>query len=60
MPTAADKTSAREDWTPTSWQTRPAAQQPVYPDPDALHRVLGQLGRLPPLVTSWEIGNLKQ
>src|SRR5208283_218114 len=55
MPTTADKA----DWTPTSWQTRKAAQQPVYPDPDALRRVLGQLARLPPLVTSWEIENLK-
>ena len=31
----------------------------MYPDPDALQRVLGQLARLPPLVTSWEIENLK-
>ncbi|HOX56890.1 MAG TPA: 3-deoxy-7-phosphoheptulonate synthase class II [Candidatus Paceibacterota bacterium] len=60
MTTGSDKASAREDWSPTSWQSRPAAQQPVYPDPDALHRALGQLARLPPLVTSWEIENLKQ
>jgi 3-deoxy-7-phosphoheptulonate synthase len=59
MPTKTDITSAPEDWTPTSWQTRKAAQQPVYPDPDALHRALGQLAKLPPLVTSWEIENLK-
>jgi 3-deoxy-7-phosphoheptulonate synthase len=54
MPTTTDK-----DWSPTSWQSRPAAQQPVYPDPAALRRALEQLGRLPPLVTSWEIENLK-
>ena len=59
MTTAASKASAPGDWSPTSWQSRPAAQQPVYPDPEALHRALGQLGRLPPLVTSWEIENLK-
>ena len=35
---------------------RPAT---VYPDPDALRHVLAQLARLPPLVTSWEIENLK-
>jgi 3-deoxy-7-phosphoheptulonate synthase len=35
-------------------------QQPVYPDPDALQEVLRQLAHLPPLVTSWEIENLKQ
>jgi 3-deoxy-7-phosphoheptulonate synthase len=44
---------------PTSWQDKPAAQQPAYPDPEALKRVLGHLSRLPPLVTSWEIENLK-
>jgi 3-deoxy-7-phosphoheptulonate synthase len=47
-------------WAPTSWQARPAAQQPVYPDPEALKRALAHLARLPPLVTSWEIENLKQ
>ena len=58
MQTAADTNAARGNWSPTSWQAKPAAQQPVYPDQDALRRVLGQLGRLPPLVTSWEIDNL--
>src|SRR5215471_6603463 len=47
-------------WAPNSWQSRPAAQQPVYPDPAKLQSVLAQLGKLPPLVTSWEIENLKQ
>jgi len=60
MQTAADSTSALGNWTPTSWQAKPAAQQPVYPEAEALQRVLGQLTRLPPLVTSWEIENLKQ
>ena len=60
MPTETDRPVAPPDWTPTSWQAKPAAQQPVYPDLEALHRVLGQLARLPPLVTSWEIENLKQ
>ncbi len=48
------------EWSPASWQSRPAAQQPVYPDAEALLQVLAQLARLPPLVTSWEIENLKQ
>ena len=47
-------------WTPTSWQSKPASQQPVYPDGEALQRILAQLAKLPPLVTSWEIENLKQ
>jgi len=60
MQTAADTISTPGNWTPTSWQTKPAAQQPVYPDAEALQRALEQLARLPPLVTSWEIENLKQ
>jgi 3-deoxy-7-phosphoheptulonate synthase len=56
METAA----ARREWSPASWQGKPAAQQPVYPDAAALGRALAQLARLPPLVTSWEIENLKQ
>src|SRR5690348_12469742 len=51
--------AARASWTPGSWQTRPASQQPVYPDPEELQCVLVQLAKLPPLVTSWEIENLK-
>ncbi len=47
-------------WNPQSWQTKPARQQPVYPDPAALRRVLAELSALPPLVTSWEIENLKR
>ena len=45
--------------TPGSWQRKTAAQQPAYPDAKALQSALGQLARLPPLVTSWEIENLK-
>jgi 3-deoxy-7-phosphoheptulonate synthase len=52
-------TMTTTQWAPDSWQGKPAAQQPVYLEPEALRRVLGQLGRLPPLVTSWEIENLK-
>jgi 3-deoxy-7-phosphoheptulonate synthase len=46
-------------WQPTSWQSRPLTQQPVYPDPAALEDTLGKLALLPPLVTSWEIEALK-
>jgi len=48
-----------KDWSPTSWQTRPHEQQPVYPDATELDRALKQLHELPPLVTSWEILALK-
>jgi len=46
-------------WTPDSWRTRPALQQPQYPDPAEVERVLEELRLLPPLVTSWEILKLR-
>ncbi len=52
--------TADRAWAPDSWQQKPAAQQPVYPDPRALANALTHLAKLPPLVTSWEIENLKQ
>jgi 3-deoxy-7-phosphoheptulonate synthase len=52
--------SIGQDWLPASWQKKPAAQQPVYPDAGALQTALTELANLPPLVTSWEIENLKQ
>jgi len=48
------------DWTPESWNTRPAVQQPTYPDAAALARALDELRELPPLVTSWEVLALKR
>jgi 3-deoxy-7-phosphoheptulonate synthase len=48
------------DWVPDSWQRKPAAQQPVYPDQAVLRAALDQLAHLPPLVSSWEIETLKQ
>ena len=48
------------DWTPAGWRGRVAAQQPTYPDATALAQVQDELGRLPPLVTSWEILALKK
>ncbi len=41
-------------WSPGSWRARPAAQQPEWPDPDALERALDRLRRLPPLVFAGE------
>ncbi len=54
-----DDTSQLSDWRPDSWQQKPAAQQPVYPDAPALEAVLQQLHQLPPLVSSWEVESLK-
>ncbi len=47
-------------WKPDSWRRWPALQQPDYPDSTALDRVLAELRVLPPLVTSWEIVQLRQ
>jgi 3-deoxy-7-phosphoheptulonate synthase len=48
------------NWTPNSWQTKKVAQQPAYANPEILQKVLVQLSCLPPLVSSWEIENLKR
>jgi 3-deoxy-7-phosphoheptulonate synthase len=50
---------SRADWHPASWQALSARQQPTYPDKVALERAIGDLSRLPPIVTSWEIEALK-
>ncbi|HEV7432200.1 MAG TPA: 3-deoxy-7-phosphoheptulonate synthase class II, partial [Steroidobacteraceae bacterium] len=46
-------------WQPTSWQARKAQQQPAYADPVALERAVADLSRLPPIVVSWEVENLR-
>ncbi|HUQ94241.1 MAG TPA: 3-deoxy-7-phosphoheptulonate synthase class II [Bryobacteraceae bacterium] len=46
-------------WTPQSWQSKPALQQPAYDDPHELDAVLCELATLPPLVTSYEVVQLK-
>jgi 3-deoxy-7-phosphoheptulonate synthase len=46
-------------WEPGSWQKLPALQQPVYADAAKLARVLDELARLPPVVVSWEVDQLK-
>jgi 3-deoxy-7-phosphoheptulonate synthase len=58
MPT--ESSADVSQWTPESWRGRRALQQPEYPDPAALERVLAELRLLPPLVTSWEIVRLRE
>ncbi len=48
------------EWSPSSWTSRPAQQQPSYKDPVALARAVDSLGRLPPIVVSWEVEALKR
>ena len=47
------------DWHPASWEGFHAAQQPTYPDADALASAIAELSKLPPLVTSGEIDQLR-
>lgn len=51
--------TAGTEWHPASWQNLDAQQQPNYPDEAALERVIVELSRLPPIVTSWEVDKLK-
>jgi len=46
-------------WSPESWQRWPAEQQPRYADTAKLSRVIEELSRLPPVVVSWEVDQLK-
>lgn len=55
----AAEPARRDGWSPTSWRSRRALQQPEYPSAAALEGVQRQLGRLPPLVTSGEIEALR-
>ena len=46
-------------WSPTGWQTLPAAQQPDWPDQAAVDAVLAQVAKLPPLVFAGEARTLQ-
>ncbi|MFZ9478465.1 MAG: class II 3-deoxy-7-phosphoheptulonate synthase [Steroidobacteraceae bacterium] len=54
------KSPEHQAWNPTSWQTKPAQQQPVYRDQAALLDAVAQLSRLPPIVVSWEVEKLRE
>ena len=47
-----------QPWSPSSWKSFSASQQPAYLDSKALSRVLNQISIMPPLVTSWEVDHL--
>jgi 3-deoxy-7-phosphoheptulonate synthase len=51
---------AHQAWNPASWQTKPALQQPLYRDRSALESAISALAKLPPIVVSWEVENLRE
>ena len=48
-----------DQWSPSSWRTRTAGQQPEWPDAGVLSAVEGELRTLPPLVFAGEARSLK-
>lgn len=60
MPVTSHSSSDSEGWSPQSWQSRQALQQPLYEDAVELAGATGRLATLPPLVTSWEVLSLKK
>lgn len=51
--------TAKPNWTPNTWRSRPILQQPVYPDSQALHNTEARLSQNPPLVFPGEIRRLR-
>ncbi|KAH6897846.1 DAHP synthetase [Coprinopsis sp. MPI-PUGE-AT-0042] len=51
--------SSAEGWTPSSWRTKPIAQDVDYPDQEKLTKVLDKIATLPPMVTPSEIERLR-
>lgn len=49
-----------QEWTPDSWRSKKAWQQPTYPDSSQLRDVESRLAKLPPLVFAGEARNLKK
>lgn len=48
-----------QQWTPDSWRSREAKQQPNYPDAAAVSDTVEELSRMPPLIFAGECRNLQ-
>jgi len=46
-------------WSPVSWRSFPIKQMPNYSDKEKLEQAFSELRQYPPLVSSWEIEELK-
>ncbi|MDZ4796709.1 MAG: 3-deoxy-7-phosphoheptulonate synthase class II [Bryobacteraceae bacterium] len=51
---------SKRAWAPDSWRALPAAQQPEYPLAAEVESVVEELAVYPPLVTPWEVEQLKK
>ncbi|KAL3473582.1 DAHP synthetase [Aspergillus californicus] len=49
-----------ESWSPKSWTSKPIKQDVVYDNGEDVQSALAKLEKLPPLVTTQEIANLKK
>ncbi|PYH87595.1 phospho-2-dehydro-3-deoxyheptonate aldolase, class II [Aspergillus ellipticus CBS 707.79] len=47
-------------WSPSSWTSKPIKQDVVYDDAEGVKAALEKLQKLPPLVTTQEVNNLKK
>ncbi|CAN5347834.1 3-deoxy-7-phosphoheptulonate synthase class II [soil metagenome] len=56
----SDLQGSKSRWSASSWEQSPNAQPLEYDDPAALAQAIAELGRLPPLVTSWEVVRLRE
>ena len=51
---------APSSWRPSSWRSYPAAQQPDWPDPCTVERIVSDISRLPALIPPAEIRDLQR
>ena len=59
METPTSSRTVTLPWGPSQWKSKPLAQGITYTNQAAADDVVAKLRRLPPLVTSWEIEELK-
>lgn len=55
-----DLPGTKKDWSPNSWRTKKALQQPTYTDAEKLAEVEKVLGDFPPLVFAGEARSLEE
>ncbi|GFN13066.1 aromatic/aminoadipate aminotransferase 1 [Aspergillus tubingensis] len=51
---------AESEWSPSSWASKPIKQDVVYDDAAGVQAALAKLQKLPPLVTTQEVNDLKK